>query len=88
MPDAVPQIPVWARRNLVLFECPKSFVSGQSIAFVEAFALWKRFGRDAVERRTAREVEAFLILDSELAEETRSNARQSDAIAKGRGAFG
>jgi len=47
--------------------CPKSLISGESTALVEAFCAWKKFGGRRLEEMGAREAQAFLILDRELA---------------------
>jgi hypothetical protein len=56
---------VWARKEAGSEECPRSFITAQSVAWVERFLVWKRLGFREEERMTARDVEAFLILERE-----------------------
>lgn len=58
--------PVWAKRDLVLTECPRSYVTGESITWLEQFAVWKQLGGSAIEVQEARTLDAFLILEAEL----------------------
>jgi hypothetical protein len=53
---------VWVHGRVATEECPTSFVTPASTEFVERFFAWKAFGADEV---TAREAEAFLILEQE-----------------------
>ncbi|HOQ46198.1 MAG TPA: hypothetical protein PK157_12835 [Bryobacteraceae bacterium] len=62
---------VWARGNVATEECPKSYITAESLAWVEEFQVWKRLGYPRVEEMTARQVEAMLVLEAELAEEMR-----------------
>ena len=61
---------VWARSRASTDQCPKSVVTAGSVEWVERFAAWRRLGASYPERLSAREVEAFLILDQELTEES------------------
>ena len=70
------EIPVWTRRDLTIFECPKSFVTGDSLVFIERYGIWKRFGGQSIEMLSARDVEAFLILEAEVEGEARNIARE------------
>jgi hypothetical protein len=63
------QRPVWARRNAAIFTCPKTLLSGEIAAWLEAFAAWKRLGYPNVLRLPARDVDAMLALEEELASE-------------------
>lgn len=80
--------PIWAKHELACFECPRSYVSAQSIAFIEAFSVHKKFGGTAIDVRAAREVEAFLILEGELQEEAKRDARETRRLAEERRLFG
>ena len=60
---------VWARRGIALMRCPKSTISAESEALVEEFFVRRRLGGSAFEQLSARQVEAFVILESALAEE-------------------
>jgi hypothetical protein len=56
-------------------ECPKSLITGQSIAWLEQFEVMKRFGRPDGRRIPARDAEAMLILEREARSEA-SNGTQ------------
>lgn len=58
---------MWARRNVALDQCPKPYITGDSESFLEEFFVRRRFG--AIEELNARQVEAFWILEKELAAE-------------------
>jgi hypothetical protein len=45
--------PVWARRNVVAFACPKTLVNGEIAAWLEMFGAGKRFGYADVLRLAA-----------------------------------
>jgi hypothetical protein len=47
--------------------CPKSFITAQSMAWLEEYLVRRKLGQRGIERLGAREVEAFLILEHELA---------------------
>jgi hypothetical protein len=49
--------------------CPTSYVTGDSIAFLEQFYAWKLFGYTDPNLLPARTVDAFCVLEKELAEE-------------------
>ena len=63
-----PERVVWARNRAASTECPKSFISAQSIAWVEAYLVRRKLGQRGIDGLGAREVEAFLILEHELTE--------------------
>jgi hypothetical protein len=67
----VPKVPVWAQGDLWLEECPKPYISAESMGTIESYLVWKKFGGNPVETRPAKEVDGFLILDAEIAEEER-----------------
>ena len=56
---------VWARKHASTDRCPKSFVTAQSLAWLEKFVVRRRLGQKWPEELGAREAEAFLILESE-----------------------
>lgn len=62
--EQTPPRVVWTRREVALDTCPKSFVSAQSLAWIEQFYVWKVGGGGLLEM-PARQVEAFLILEQE-----------------------
>jgi hypothetical protein len=54
-------------RRVASSECPVSFVSGGSVALVDLFAARKTLGHDGdLHAWPARQVDAFLLLSSEL----------------------
>lgn len=65
-----PERVVWARKGAASEVCPRSSISGQSMAWLEAFAARKRLGAaEGVAGMAARDVEAFLVLEQEWAAE-------------------
>ncbi len=46
-------------------ECPRSLITGESVAWLEQFHAWKRLGFPDARRLTAREGHAMLILEQE-----------------------
>jgi hypothetical protein len=45
--------------------CPRSYVTAESIAFVEEFFVWKTGGGLSLLEMPARKAEAFLVLERE-----------------------
>jgi hypothetical protein len=78
LPDeqrAEPRI-VWGRRQTHTEECPKSLVTGESLALLEEFFVRRRLGiSDSIELE-ARKVDAFLILRDEMEREERDGETQ------------
>src|SRR5262249_44910441 len=56
---------VWARGRTAAEECPKSFVTPQSVEGLEKFFAWKLGGGGSIEKLAARDTDAFLILERE-----------------------
>jgi hypothetical protein len=56
---------VWSRRNVVIDECPKSFITAQSLTWLEEFFIMRQFWQAHLYELPARQVEAFLILENE-----------------------
>ena len=84
-----PERVVWARNNVAATVCPKSYISAQSMAWLEEYLVRRKLGQKGIEGLGAREVEAFLILEHELAEANggAGTARQDRAPApRGRNA--
>jgi hypothetical protein len=79
LPDekrGVPRV-VWGRRQTQAEECPKSLVTGESLALLEEFFVRRRLGSDeALEEMPARKVDAFLILRDEMEREERDGEAQ------------
>jgi hypothetical protein len=49
-------------------ECPKSFVSAESIELVETFFVWKSWGLQR--ELSAREADAFVLMELELRDDS------------------
>jgi hypothetical protein len=60
---------VWARKNAPVTSCPKSLITPESEAFVEDFLVRRKLGGIVLRDLSAKQVEAFLILEKELAAE-------------------
>jgi hypothetical protein len=75
--DLLPSGPVWAQGDLHLDECPKPYMTAESLGMLENYLVWKRFGGQPVEMRSAKEVDGFLVLDAEIAAEERAYASQN-----------
>jgi hypothetical protein len=60
---------VWARKNQMLTTCPTSYISADSLSWLEQYCTWKLLGRTDIRSLPARAVEAFWILENELLEE-------------------
>jgi hypothetical protein len=58
--------PVWARSGVAIPTCPKSYVTGESLALVEEFLIRRRLGGIRASELDARRVEAFLALEKVL----------------------
>ena len=59
-------LPVWARGRIATAACPKSLITPESEALVEEFLVRRRLGGIRLDDLTARQAEAFLILEKEL----------------------
>ena len=68
--DRGPGRVVWGRKEAALDTCPKSFITAQSVAWVEEFAVRRRLRQAWPVELGAREAEAFLILEAEWEAET------------------
>jgi hypothetical protein len=68
---------VWARRHVQSEECPKSLVTGTSLALLEEFLVRRRLGiQELPEDTEARRVDAFLILREQMEREDRDGTAQ------------
>jgi hypothetical protein len=56
---------------VALTTCPRSFITGESLALVESFLTRRKLGSIEASELTAREAEAFVILESILVAEIR-----------------
>lgn len=61
--------PVWGRRQVRLTQCPKSTITAQSEEWLESYQVGRVFGFGDVALLPARTVDAFCVLEKELAAE-------------------
>ena len=62
---------MWARAGVATDECPKSYISGASRAWLDQFAVWRRLGYPDPRAVSAREAHAMLILEQEMLSEVK-----------------
>ena len=67
---------VWGRKQTQAEECPKSLITGASLALLEEFFVRRRLGIPDSLEMEARKVDAFLILRDEMEREERDGASQ------------
>ncbi len=67
---------VWARAGVATETCPKSYISGESRAWLEEFQAWKRLGYPDARTLSARDALAMQILEQELVNEVKRGQRQ------------
>jgi hypothetical protein len=60
-----PEKTVWARKTVGTDQCPTSMITAQSLEWIEQFYVWRKLGPNYRRELSAREVEAFLILEQE-----------------------
>jgi len=72
---------VWARRGVSLGTCPRSLITAESQTTVEEFFIRRRLGLMNEEHLTARQVEAFAILEKELAAEIKYEQHNARAAS-------
>jgi hypothetical protein len=61
--------PVWARKGVATDACPKSYITAESRTLVEEYLVRRRLNGLEFSELSARQVEAFLILENALAAE-------------------
>jgi hypothetical protein len=61
---------VWARRGVSLRTCPKPYITAESLTLVEEFLVRRRLGGMDFAELSARQVEAFVILEKALTGKT------------------
>lgn len=64
-----PERVVWAGRSIHTTQCPKSLITSDSIDWMERHYLGRMFGFADLFSMPARTVEAFLLIETELASE-------------------
>ena len=67
MSDTGRAAPVWARKTIAIESCPKSYITGESEGLVEEFLVRRRLSGIDFGELSARQVEAFLVLEQALA---------------------
>ena len=60
---------IWVSRQIALRTCPKSYITAESQTLVEEFFVRRRLGGMNFHELTAKQVEAFVILEKALAKE-------------------
>ena len=77
MPAALETAPhvVWTRRHVATDVCPQSFITAQSLGWIEEFLVWKRLGLNLTFDLGARQAEAFIILEEQLSLEKQNGAQ-------------
>lgn len=61
--------PVWTRKGVVVETCPVSYISAQSIAWIEQYAVWRLLRAPLTWEMPAKTVEAFCLLEREMLKE-------------------
>jgi hypothetical protein len=64
--------PVWARRGVAAMECPKSYITPESLTLIEEFHVRKLFGFGDISELPARTVDAFCVLERQSIAERRN----------------
>lgn len=64
-----PERLVWARKHVRLTECPKPLITPESEEWLERYQVGRVFGFGNVQELPARTVDAFCVLEKELAAE-------------------
>jgi hypothetical protein len=60
---------VWARKDVAIATCPTSYITAESQTLVEDYLVRRRLNGMEFSELSARQVEAFLILEKALAAE-------------------
>ena len=72
---------VWARGGVALTRCPRPVITAESEARVEEFLVWKRVGGAATGELSAKQVDAFVVLENAMEREKRNGERRTrDAV--------
>ncbi len=69
--------PVWARKHVAVSRCPKSYITAESLSMMEDFFLRRRLGATDLTRITARQADAFMVLEDAIAAEIRDGQQNS-----------
>ena len=66
---------MWARKTVAINSCPKSYITAESEGLVEEFLVRRRLNGINFGELSARQVEAFLVLEQALAAEDTAGRR-------------
>lgn len=66
---------VWARNDVGTGVCPKSYITADSIRWLELFGAWRLARGGSLLSMPARQVDAFRLIESELSKEMRNDQR-------------
>jgi hypothetical protein len=72
--------PVWARNDVAIATCPTSYITAESQTLVEDYLVRRRLNGIDFSELSARQVEAFVILENAIAAEINDdqhNARRT-----------
>ena len=64
-----PEGVVWGRKGVVCGACPRSYVTAESVGWLEEFLVRRQLGGVGSEAVSARKAEAFVVLQRELERE-------------------
>ncbi len=70
---------MWARGDAILYECPRSYITGESATLVEEFLARRRLGGTRFDELSARQVDAMVVLEKNLLEELRNGQHSTTA---------
>jgi hypothetical protein len=62
---------IWARKQVVATNCPKSSITSESLSWIDDYCAWKLAGGMDYRTMSARQVDAFCVLERELTAERR-----------------
>lgn len=71
---------MWVRKDVALFTCPRSYITSDSETILEEFFVRRRMGAISFSELSARQVEAFAILENALTTEI-THAQEQTQIA-------
>ncbi len=63
--------PIWARGPVMTMTCPKAYITGESVTYVQLFGMRKRLGFPDARGMESREAEAMLALEREWRQEVK-----------------
>jgi hypothetical protein len=73
--------PVWARKQVAIDACPKTYITVESQLLLEEFFVRRRLGGVDCAELSARQAEAFVILERALEEERNDEQRYTRTTA-------